>query len=81
MREVFAAHRPIGILSVGDKRLARRRGKPSLPSRRGQLSAKGMHVFSASDHAPHQHLRLPGPRLRFRLDCLPRPPRQERKNP
>ena len=67
MREVLAAHRPIGILSVGDKGLARRRGKPSLPSRGGQLSAKDMHVFSGRDHAPHQHLGLPGPQWWFRL--------------
>ena len=64
MGKVATPHRPVGVLAIADKRLSRRGGETSLPSRRRQLLAKHMDVFTSGGHAPHQHLRLPGTPLR-----------------
>ena len=65
--EPRAMHRPVGLLPVADKRLARRGGEAALPRGGGQLSAQGMHVLPCRHDAAHEHLRPPAPRFAGRL--------------
>ena len=81
MGEVATPNRPVRLLAVADKRLARRGGEAALPSGGRQLLAEGMHVLPRGDHATHQHLRLPSTAA-----AIPSPPSgflllSERKTP
>jgi hypothetical protein len=53
MGEVLAPHGPIGVLTVGDKRLARRGGEAALPSRRRQRPI-GLRSVSATNGQTHR---------------------------